>query len=60
MAQTPYVSNFQFFLGKIKGDDKKIKNKKLYQDKSTDNIFGKGFKKKHTKLNLNQVFNLKL
>ena len=56
MAQTPYVSNFQFFLGKIKGDDKKIKNKKLYQDKSTDNIFGKGFKKKHTKLNLNQDF----
>ena len=56
MAKTPYVSNFQFFLGKIKGDDKKIKSKKLYQDKSTDNIFGKGFKKKHNKLNLNQDF----
>ena len=56
MAKTPYVSNFQFFLGKIKGDDKKTKNKKLYQDKSTDNIFGKGFKKKRTKLNLNQGF----
>ena len=56
MAKTPYVSNFQFFLGKIKGDDKKIKNKKLYQDKSTDNIFNKGNKKKRTKLNLNQDF----
>ena len=52
MAKTPFKNNFQMFLNKIKGDDKKIKNK-LYQDKSTDNIFRKGVRKKDNKLENN-------
>ena len=53
MAKTPYRNNFQHFLNKITGEDKKIKNNNLFKDKSTDNIFGKGFKRKNTKLKNN-------
>ena len=51
MAKTPYVSNFQYFINKIKGDDKKAKNKNLFKDKSTDNIFNnKPIRRKNNKL----------
>ena len=51
MAKTPYVSNFQHFLNKIKGEDKKVKNKGLFKDKSTDNIFNnKPTRRKNNKL----------
>ena len=53
MAKTPYYNNFQLFLNKIRGDEKKNKNKNLYKDKSTDNIFGKGVRRKNIKLNNN-------
>ena len=51
MAKTPYVSNLQYYLSKIKGDDKKAKNKNLFKDKSTDNIFNnKPQRRKNNKL----------
>ena len=53
MAKTPYRNNFQHFLNKITGEDKKVKNNNLFKDKSTDNIFGRGFKRKNNKLNNN-------
>ena len=53
MAKTPYRNNFQHFLNKIIGEDKKVKNNNLFKDKSTDNIFGRGFKRKNNKLNNN-------
>jgi len=53
MAKTPYKNNLQFFLNKITGEDKKIKNNNLFKDKSTDNIFGKGARRKNNKLNNN-------
>ena len=53
MAKTPYYNNFQLFLNKIRGDEKKNKNKNLYKDKSTDNIFGKGVRRKNIKLDNN-------
>ena len=53
MAKTPYYNNFQLFLNKIRGDEKKNKHKNLYKDKSTDNIFGKGVRRKNIKLNNN-------
>ena len=33
MTKTPFKNNFQLFLNYIIGDDKKVKNKKLYQKK---------------------------
>ena len=56
MAKTPYKNNLQFFLNKITGEDKKIKNNNLFKDKSTDNIFGRGARRKNNKLN-NNLFN---
>ena len=53
MAKTPYRNNFQHFLNKITGEDKKVKNNNLFKDKSTDNIFGRGFKRKNNKFNNN-------
>ena len=53
MAKTPYRNNFQHYLNKITGEDKKVKNNNLFKDKSTDNIFGRGFKRKNNKLNNN-------
>ena len=55
MAKTPYRNNFQHFLNKIIGEDKKVKNNNLFKDKSTDNIFGRGFKRKNNKLNNNII-----
>ena len=50
MAKTPYKNNLQLFLNKITGEDKKLKNKNLYKDKSTDNIYGgKGVRRKNYK-----------
>ena len=56
MAKTPYKNNLQFFLNKITGEDKKIKNNNLFKDKSTDNIFGRGARRKNNNLN-NNLFN---
>ena len=53
MTKTPFKNNFQLFLNYIIGDDKKVKNKKLYQDKSTGNIFNKGRRKKNNPLDNN-------
>ena len=58
MVKTPYSSNLKYLFNIIKGgESKKIANKNLYKDKSTDNIFSKGLRRQKNILNNNNIFN---
>ena len=58
MVKTPYSSNLKYLFNIIKGgESKKIANKNLYKDKSTENIFSKGLRRQKNILNNNNIFN---